>query len=236
MDQTLTGGTDAGSMVVFDPAALPDDFDAKQKDDTFEQLAGLMEAGRLYWLNTAADGQYTLGVYLGDCLPDRLKPFAKVLAAYPRFQVPSGHLYFTGVEYAFRTDDSSLRKYAHMGQAAELVQGMYRSQFFEFEYPEEFEDDVLRQRLPATAFSAHRLMSIAAPVGCLSALVLIGSLFVPSWAVWAAVARLCGLLLIGFPIVLSRLPAYRCASAVHEQIAAEFPAFGVLLHRLGALG
>ena len=38
MDQILQGGTDAANMVIFDPAALPEDFDAKQKDDPMAQL------------------------------------------------------------------------------------------------------------------------------------------------------------------------------------------------------
>src|SRR5262249_51233311 len=73
MDRTLKGGTDAAGMVVFDPAALPDDFDEKQNDDPVSQLEQLMQAGRLYWIETHADGSYTLGVYVGHSLPDRLR-------------------------------------------------------------------------------------------------------------------------------------------------------------------
>src|SRR5262249_18416494 len=55
------------------PAALPDDFDEKQNDDPVSQLEQLMQAGRLYWIETHADGSYTLGVYVGHSLPDRLR-------------------------------------------------------------------------------------------------------------------------------------------------------------------
>src|SRR5262249_54083881 len=108
MDRTLEGGTDAGSMVLFDPAALPDDFDEGYKRDPVSQLEPLAQAGRLYWLDTHGDGGYMLGIYVGNRLPDRLQPYAKRLGACDQFHVPSGRLLFTGVEYAFRADDSFL--------------------------------------------------------------------------------------------------------------------------------
>jgi hypothetical protein len=229
MDRTLEGGTDAGGMVLFDPAALPDDFDSKQKTDPVSQLELLTRAGRLYWLDTHADGSYSLGVCAGDGLPVRLKPYARALDACERFQVPSGRLFFTGVEYAFRADDSLLRKHPHMGEYAELPAGTYRAEFFAFEYPEDFHEDRLRRRLPAVLFGIHRLMNTLAPIGCLAFLALLGSLFVLDWTVWVTVALPCGVSLIAPPLILSRLPAYRRADLIYKRIQKEFPGYGVLL-------
>lgn len=148
MGRTLEGATDAGSMVVFDPAALPDGFDTAYKEDPIAQLEELQTAGRLCWINTEGDGGYELGVYTGTRLPNELRPYARSIDEFDSFPIPSGRLYFTGIEYVFKNDDSFLRKYPHMAETAQLEPGSYRAEFLEFEYPEEFHEDFLRQKLP----------------------------------------------------------------------------------------
>ena len=216
-------------MVIFDPAALPDDFDQKQRDDPLAQLEELAQAGRLYWLDTHADGAYALGVYVGDRLPDRLQALGKKLGASESFQIPSGRLFFTGIEYVFRTDDSFLRKHPHMGSSLELAAGSYRADFFEFEYPEDFYEDFLRERLSALELRTYRFMNILAPLGCISLLALFAALGFLSWYVWAVTVLPCGLLLIALPLIVSRLPAYRKADAVYKEVQKEFPGYGILL-------
>jgi hypothetical protein len=235
-ERILEGCTDAGSMVIFDPAALPDDFDAKHETDTVEQLEDLARAGLLYWLDTHADGGYTLGIFVGDCLPDRLQPYAKRIDAYEQLQLPSGRLFFTGVEYAFQSDDSRLRKYPHVGAAADVQPGRYRAEFFEFEYPEDYHEDMLRRRLPANQFRVHELMNALVRIAVISAIVcavtLLSSLFRLRWGTWTTVILACGFPVIGLPILLYFRPSYRQASSVYGSIQKEFCDYGVLLHRL----
>lgn len=236
MHQTLKGGTDAAGMVIFDPAALPGDFDARQKEDPAELLEQLTQGGRLYWLDTHSDGGYSLGVYFSNELPDHVKPYARSLAAYEQFHVPSGRLYFTGVEYSFRDDDSFLRKYPGMGEVADVTPGVYRADLFEFEYPEDFHEGLLRQRLPAAQFRIHNLMNTLVPIGCLASLAILGSLALLKWvgldwAMWAGMVLPVGLVLIALPLLLARLPAYRQADAVYKDVQKEFPGYGILLRK-----
>jgi hypothetical protein len=233
MEQILQGGTDAASMVVFDPAALPDDFDAKQKVDPISQLEELQQAGRVYWIEMHADGGYELGVYAGGWLPDDLQPYAKALDTFDRFQVPSGRLFFTGIEYAFKSEDSFLRKYPHMGEAAELEAGEYRAEFFEFEYPEDFHEGLLRQKLPVSQFRVHRLMNTLAPIGCVLFLALLAALAILKWRIWLVTVLPWGLALMALPLILSRLPAYRKADRVYKDIQMYYPGYGVVLQTVG---
>jgi hypothetical protein len=233
MEQILEGGTDAGSMVVFDPAALPDDFDAQQKVDSISHLEELQTAGRLYWINTEGDGGYELGVSTGDRLPDDLQPYAKSVDIVERFQIPSGRLFFTGIEYAFKSDDSRLRKYAHMGGEAKVEAGEYRAEFFEFEYPEDFHEDLLRQKLPVSQFRIHRLMNTLAPIGCVSFLALLALLAVLKWRIWLVTALPGGVALVALPLILANLPAYREAERIYKEIQTHYPSYGVLLQSIG---
>jgi hypothetical protein len=236
MDRALKGGTDAGSMVVFDPAALPDEFDVRQSRNPISQLEDLMRAGRLYWLDPHADGSYTLGVYFGAALPERVKPFANTLGACDPLHIPSGRLFFSGVEYAFHTDDSLLRKYRHMGECAAVNPGLYRAEFFEFQYPEGFEETLLEGKLSPLQLRAFRCMNILAPAGCISVLGLVASLGLLHYSTWGLLAVACSFMLIALPILWSRLPAYRQAVAVQDEVEKEFPAYGVLLPSIAMAG
>jgi hypothetical protein len=229
MERTLEGGTDAGSMVIFDPAALPGDFDAGRTNISTEQLEQLTRAGRLYWLDTHSDGEYRLGIYLTESLPERLTPFARRMDACERFHIPSGRLFFTGVEYVFHSDDSFLRKHSHMGEAIELAAGLDRAEFFEFLYPEYFHEARLQERSSGVQFRQYSLMNMLAPIGCISLLALVGSFWLIPREVWLTTILPCGGALIALPIILSRLPAYKKAAAVYKAIHNEFPDYGIVL-------
>jgi hypothetical protein len=216
-------------MVLFDPAALPMDFDAKYEDDPVTQLEELMRLGRLCWINTEGDGYYTLGIYVRAGLPADLEPFAKPIETIDRFQVPSGRLFFTGVEYAFQTDDSKLRKYPHMGDAADVRAGTHPAVFFEFEYPKNFHIALLKRRLSAAEFLAYQLMNTLTPIGCIVLLAMLGSFWIMKWTLWAKMILPCGLGLLALPLLLSKLPINRKARAVHKNICKEFPGYGILL-------
>ena len=231
MYRILEGGTDAASMVLFDPAALPDDFDVRQRQDPLEQIESLMHAGKLYWLQTCADGGHELGVYVDTPLPDQLTPYAKRLDTLDRFHVPSGRLFFTGIEYAFHADDADLRKHPSMGEATELAAGIYRAEFFEFDYPPEFHDGLLQQRLPAAQLRIHSLMNTLVPIGCISFLALLGVLYWSWKNGWASIAIPFLVILIVLPLIVSRLPAYRRANAVYKDIQKEFLGYAVVLQR-----
>jgi hypothetical protein len=157
--QTLEGGTDAGSMVIFDPATLPDDYDAIARRDPITVIERLSVDGWLYWLDTASDGGYTLGVCVDGRVPGDLAGFARPLGNAARFSVATGRLYFAGIEYVFRHDDSFLRKHPHMGACYQIPPGTYRLTVYGIEYPESFHEDQLRRRLAADEFRLYSLLN-----------------------------------------------------------------------------
>jgi hypothetical protein len=148
----LEGGTDAGSMVIFDPDTLPDDYEVRVRHDPVAVIERLSDDGWLYRLDTTSDGGYSLGICIGGCLPGEVAGFARPLGEATRFIVASGRLYFTGLEYAVRHDDSFLRRHPHMGACYEIPAGTYRLTLYEMDYPEDFHEDLSRQRLSAGEF------------------------------------------------------------------------------------
>ena len=119
----LEAGTDAATLLVFDPAALPPDYDRRRDHDPLELHEALAEQGRALLFETGADGIYRLHLYVDEPVPADVRAACQNPITVERFQIPSGRLYFTGAEYGFRRDDAFLRAYPQMGASAEVGAG-----------------------------------------------------------------------------------------------------------------
>jgi hypothetical protein len=220
----LEGGTDAASMLIFDPGALPDDYDERMRPDPLAAIEPLAGNGNLYWLNTDSDGGYSLGVCLDGRLPGELSRFAKPLGVAGRFAAPSGRLFFTGIEYAFRHDDRLLRRYPHMGACQPIPSGVYQLALYEMDYPEGFPEGLLRERLPANALRLYTLLNDwLIPLICIGVLLLFVSLLGLGARVWSITALPAGLALVLPVVLLSRTPTYRQARGLLLDLQRRYP-------------
>lgn len=137
---SLRGGTDAGTMALFDRAALPRDYHTPQFANP--NWKSLQMEEQICVLETSSDGEYV--VDLVEELSSIEIEFG-ISRSRSRLQVPSGTLHFCGIEFVFWPQ--GLSKYPHMGQSLELACGVYEVEVFEIEYPDDWEEDQLRQRL-----------------------------------------------------------------------------------------
>jgi hypothetical protein len=221
-------------MLIFDPVALPDDYDARAHGDPLAVIEPLCKEGRIYWLDTESDGGYSLGVCTsGEVRPEHAA-FARQVGVAERFVAPGGRLYFTGIEYAFRHNDSLLRKYPHMGSYQMLAAGVYRLTIYELDYPEDFHEELLRERLGAGTLRLYSLMNLFVPLGCLSALALVASAFKLGLRVWSRTALpLCAALMLP-AFVLPRLRPYREAERARRAVETEYPDYLAVLQPLSS--
>src|SRR5713226_2505055 len=102
MKHVIEAGTDAACLLLFDPGALPEDFESRFHEDPTGLFERLTKEGKAYWINTGADGNYLLHVFVDEPLQMSLQPYAKNPICVDNFSVPTGRLFFTGGEYAFR--------------------------------------------------------------------------------------------------------------------------------------
>lgn len=225
-------GTDGAMLALWDPAALPDDFDARYRQETLELLETLQDQGRLYWTETGADGAYRLHLYLDEPVPEALAPFLGERVEIPELQVPGGALWFAGAEYAFRTDDSLLRAYPHQGTRLTLPIGSYRACVFPVEYPEDYVEEQLHQRLGEANYQFRK-----ASGGLITATVFLSlgglvSAFLSRLAPWSlAVLWLAALGWIAV-FALTRSRGYREAGVQAEVAEREYPDYVAELRTL----
>ena len=139
MRHVIDAGTDAGSLLLFDPAALPADFERRFQHDTVEILERLADEGAVIWINTDADGGYLLHLFVDEPVSPEVLARAVETEEIGEFRIPSGRLFFVGSEYAFREDDGFLRKHPHMGGSVTIRPGLYHATLHRSEFPK---DDV----------------------------------------------------------------------------------------------
>lgn len=146
----LHGATDAGALVLFDPAALTpprgevfdSDFNAWHND------------GKICLLDLASDGDYFVAL-LWDEEPDAGEVSSAELFSRSRLEVPAGTLALAGIEWAFRLDE--LVRNPHMGQTTSIPSGSYQITVWTPDLSDEDEDAFtleLQQRLSPADFRA----------------------------------------------------------------------------------
>ncbi len=70
MRHVMEASTDASSLLLFDPGALPASFDRDFQTGFVEILETLNRQGKLCWIAAEGDGKYLLHAYIGERVPE----------------------------------------------------------------------------------------------------------------------------------------------------------------------
>jgi len=223
MKHVLEAGTDAATLSLFCPAALPADFDIRKQKDGPEILWPLAKEGHYHCMNTGADGAYLLHLFEGEDAPDSLKPYLREPVELPSFPIPTGRVYFTGAEYIFRNDDAELKKHPHMGTSAEVKPGLWKVTLFRTEYPDEMVEELVEKAM------GKRLYKLSESMGCLIWLAVLAAIGAAvsyrflkplSWLAFVAPVLL---IFLALPFVLGRSKSFRDAGIKRKEIEIQFP-------------
>lgn len=230
MQLALEGGTETGSMLVFDPKSLPPEIDRRLRRPR-TLLKKLGESGALYRIPFNTDGWFTLRVFLDEPVPPLLEGFAELVDSGKPIQVKDGTLFFTGSEYAFHRDDALLRKYPAMGGHDNVPAGSYTLSLYTLSYPEGFHEAVLQKR---TTKKDRRVWKTTHSIGMVLAFMPVFFVFFllvlpwrlsQSWVLPITAAALTGIWL------LIRARAYERTEEQEKAVHREFSDFAMVLHR-----
>lgn len=151
MRVVLHAATDAGALVLFDPAALP----TEPRGGVFDADFNLWHnQGKLCLLDLASDGDYFVAL-LWDEEPGGGEVSSAELFSCSHLEVPSGTLALAGIEWAFRLEE--LVRNPHMGQTTSIASGKYEITVWTPDLADEDEDAFtleLQQRLTPADFRA----------------------------------------------------------------------------------
>lgn len=229
MKHILTAGTDVASVLLFDPASLPDGVDGcKDPGDLFPKLE---KQGRLCWISTDGDGRYLLHVYVEEAPPEGLARLLKDPIRIEAFSVASGKLYFAGAEYGFHLDDSMLRKHPHMGSFCEIASGSYALELYRAESASEALSARFAEMATPSEASLHGAFGGLVALAVIAVLAALISVFFLPWKWWGRC--------IAGPAVLLTLAAmgvwasktYQNAEKKWQEVQREFPSLVAVMRR-----
>lgn len=227
----IEAGTDAGLLLLFDPGAMPADFDRRTQADPAVVLERLKREGRAFGIDTGGDGSFLLHVHVDEPLPGSLAPFAREIETSDSLQIPSGRLYLTGVECAYRDDDSLLRKYPHMGGSATVPAGTYRLTVYRASYPK----NLVEARFLAEASPwEYRLWGSMRPLIPLAVAAWISLVVIFFTQVRVRFPNFVAPILVfifALPFLVRRHNLFRTARERYARLEREYPMFLVRLER-----
>jgi hypothetical protein len=201
------------------------------QDDPAALLERLMAEGKACAFETGADGLYLLHAYVDEPVPPDLVEHARAPIRVDNFDASGGRVFFTGVEYAFRQDDSFLRKHAHMGTSFEVPPGRYRLAVYRTECPDALADARLWQEVGRFRYLLHEsmgwliLFAILALIG-----MVVGYFNLPRGPGFAALL-LALALLVALPFAVYRSPPFRETQRRHHQLRRDYPSVIAHLER-----
>lgn len=217
--------TGTGEVVLFDPEALPEDFDARLGADDGELMEALAAEERLFQLETEYADTVVLHLYLDAPVSASLTEFCHEPKEIPAFPVPSGSLWFCGSEYVFHRDDSALQNDPQGGTRMTVPWGVYAVRLSQTEYP----DGYLQARIRVAAgLKATRFFDIAnylCDVGCLLTLAVVVALFASHLAPWSLLMVGAAVLYWAVLNLLTTSAPYRRYEEATRAVLREFPAF-----------
>jgi hypothetical protein len=223
MKHVIEAGTDVAWLLLFDPKALPADFDAVFAEDPTELLDRLQEEGRLFHVGTGADGAYLLHAFVEEEVDEKLLPHLRDSKCSDSFEVAGESVYFTGAECGFREDDLVLKTYPNLGGSFPVRNGTYHVKLFRTEYPGTLVDKVFQERVTSLQYRWRQIFDWLMPLCVLSVFVALLSVFFVSWRSWFTIVLPIASSIPVLTAVLSQLPVFRKANAMWETVQREFP-------------
>lgn len=172
MKHVMETGTDAAGICVFDPMALPADFDDSSRNDPIGQLEQLANAGHLWWCNTGGDGSYLVQVHVDEEVPQDMRAYLHDPQRQELFRAPSGVVWACGIEYIARdptrghaqTPKGGLGRHPHMGGPCEVAPGDYTMTAWRAEWPDDMVERELEKQFGKRSTRSGNRLGIATGV------------------------------------------------------------------------
>jgi hypothetical protein len=232
MKHEVEAGTDAASLLLFDPLTLPDEFDAANRDgDPTEILNDLHDQGRLFWINTGGDGGFLLHAFVDEEPNEDIRPYLRDPETTEQFIVASGRIFFMGAEYGYRNDDSQFKRYPGMGGSFPAENGTYTMTLYRTEYPDGIHEERFRQRSTRAQQLVHGTFSFLMAAAVLSVITALIAFFIASWATWFTYFLPAAALAILAPMLFSRLSVFQSADIIWKAVNNELPSMVATLSR-----
>lgn len=220
MRAIVDASTDGATLTVYDPEALPQDFDERF---AVSEPGLLMEevdaAGACALLETAGDGEHIIHLYIDEVPAEGTVRHAECSVYEGVLRFPSGKLYCDGAEYTGR-DRRGMDDMAPGPADLTLPPGDYSARFILMNYPPSYVRSCMRAGLSLTERFTLRVLESAMVAGFM--LPLLGFIYIfassRGWPYKIGILLASFLFLWLAMLAMNHLPLYARAADKRDRI------------------
>ena len=228
MRYVIEAGTDASSLLLFDPGALPGDFERAFQTGSGEILEQLDREGRVCWITVDGDGRYLLHVYIDERVPRELDDARSIPSRSRSFQSPPAGSSSPGSEYAFREDDSFLASSPH-GRFRSSSARRLPPQGVSYPVSRRLVEQLFRKEATFWEYCLWSSMIVLIPLAVAAWIGLVVIFFTTVHIPFPSFLAPLLTLVFAAPFLVRRLEIYREAKARFTSLEREYPALVVQL-------
>lgn len=220
MRHIIDVGTEVATLCVFDPQALPDNFD-EAGADALDVLRQMRIDERAFVCATGADGSFVLHVSVNETLPPELQKHLKDPVPLRNFRVPSGTLIACGAEAATR---AGTPPEPGVGAVIQVQPGTYDAVAYRGEWPTGTLAQRFREKAPSGFFFFRHFSKLVA-VAVLAIILAVPALWLApdlNWRLGVAAAVLIAVLL---PVFIAGTKKYKEGERLTHELERELPSF-----------
>lgn len=220
MRHIIDVGTEVATLCVFDPKALPENFD-ETSADALEVLRQMRIDERAFVCATGADGSFVLHVTVNEPLPPELLKHLKDPVPLRNFRVPSGTLIACGAEAATRAGTTPE---PGIGAAFQVQPGTYDAVAYRGEWPAGTLQQRFRQKAPSGYFFFRHFSKFVA-VAVLAIILAVPALWLAPDLTWRLGVALAVLVAVLIPVFVAGTKRYKEAERLTHELERELPSF-----------
>lgn len=173
MPQSVIAQSYVSSLLLFDPLALPGDYDTT--DEPQIEIIGAADADdKVIWIDAPATRTHQLMAFIDEPVSPRFESLLEIQRDLKKFTVTSGVVIFSGAEFAYRNDDSGLTESPDRGAPIQITPGDWDVELFRLRNVDAIIDKKFRQQtteLQYRIFQVNSWLTAAAALLVFAALV-----------------------------------------------------------------
>ena len=222
MRYEIEAQTDAASLLLFDPAALPAHFERSFQigQASLEQLAS---EGLACGIETRGEGTSLLHAYIDESIPAELWVHLQDARSVAEFQMPSGVLVLAGLEHVSRDEGNFSGTQPGENHSFAIRPGVYRLILYRAAYPANVVNERFRSTLTALEWQLWQSMTLLIPLAIAAWIGLIVIFFTNVRVPFPSFLAPALVLVFALPFAVRRMVAYRSLKARYASLAREYP-------------
>lgn len=230
MPQSVPARSYVSSLLLFDPLALPDDYDTT--DEPQIEIVGAADADdKVVWIDAPATRTHHLLAFVDEPVSEHLESLLVVQRDLKKFRVTSDAVIFSGAEFAYRNDDSGITESPGRGGRIKITPGNWNVTLFGLKNVDAVIDEKFRQKTTKLQFRFFQINSWLMAAAGIVVFMAFVCVFISPFIAWLTTWLPAMVILVALAIATRFNSAYRTARHTLDGLRDLYPDFVAVFSR-----